>query len=62
MSLCCKRGARPANPGEFTERAFRNGKMTLEKAEAVADLINSQSLRAVKKAHSGPFLEVFRRG
>ncbi len=58
MSLCCKRGARPANPGEFTERAFRNGKMTLEKAEAVADLINSQSLRAVKSAQrslSGSF-------
>ena len=50
IALCCVRGARPANPGEFTERAFRNGKLSLEKAEAVADLINSQSLRAVRSA------------
>ena len=50
VALCCLWGARPANPGEFTERAFRNGKLSLEKAEAVADLINSQSLRAVRSA------------
>ena len=58
IALCCERGARPANPGEFTERAFRNGKLSLEKAEAVADLINSQSLRAVRSARrslSGTF-------
>ena len=58
IALCCARGARPANPGEFTERAFRNGKLSLEKAEAVADLINSQSLRAVRSARrslSGTF-------
>ena len=58
IALCCKRGARPASPGEFTERAFRNGKLSLEKAEAVADLINSQSLRAVRSARrslSGTF-------
>ena len=58
IALCCVRGARPANPGEFTERAFRNGKLSLEKAEAVADLINSQSLRAVRSARrslSGTF-------
>tara|TARA_Y200000002_G_scaffold376346_2_gene380049 strand:- start:283 stop:1623 length:1341 start_codon:yes stop_codon:yes gene_type:complete len=58
ISLCCIKGARPANPGEFTERAFRNGKLSLEKAEAIADLINSQSLRAVRSARrslSGTF-------
>jgi tRNA modification GTPase len=36
-------GARLARPGEFTERAFLNGKMDLTQAEAVADLIHSQS-------------------
>ena len=36
-----------ANPGEFTQRAFLNGKMDLSQAEAVADLIAAQS----KKAH-----------
>ena len=40
-------GARMAEPGEFTQRAFLNGKMDLSQAEAVADLIASQS----KSAH-----------
>lgn len=39
-------GCRMANPGEFTQRAFLNGKMDLSQAEAVADLIASQSRRA----------------
>lgn len=39
-------GARPADPGEFTQRAFLNGKMDLVQAEGVADLINSHSDRA----------------
>ncbi len=43
-------GARPARPGEFTERAFLNGRMDLPQAEAVADLINSQSERAARCA------------
>ena len=43
-------GARPARPGEFTERAFLNGRMDLLQAEAVADLINSQSERAARCA------------
>jgi|WetSurMetagenome_2_1015567.scaffolds.fasta_scaffold23656_2 tRNA modification GTPase len=38
-----KRGARIANPGEFTKRAFLNGKMDLSQAEAVADLIHSRT-------------------
>lgn len=37
------RGARPADPGEFTKRAFLNGKMDLIQAEAVADLIHART-------------------
>ncbi len=43
-------GARPARPGEFTERAFLNGKMDLAQAEAVADLITSGSASAARAA------------
>ena len=43
MSTCCHFGARIAEPGEFTKRAFLNGKMDLVQAEAVASLIHSQS-------------------
>ena len=38
-------GARLARPGEFTERAFLNGKLDLAQAEAVADLIEAQFAR-----------------
>ncbi len=44
-------GARSAEPGEFTQRAFLNGKMELSQAEAVADLIHAKSIRAVDAAH-----------
>lgn len=44
-------GARPANPGEFTQRAFLNGKMDLTQAEAVMDLIHAQSTLAVRAAN-----------
>ena len=43
-------GARPARPGEFTERAFLNGKMDLAQAEAVADLIAAQTAQAQVQA------------
>ncbi len=46
--LAC--GARPARPGEFTERAFLNDKMDLAQAEAVADLIDASSQTAAKAA------------
>jgi len=46
LSLLIRQGARPANPGEFTMRAFLNGRMDLSQAEAVADLIASQSRAA----------------
>ena len=39
-------GAVPASPGEFTQRAFFNGKIDLSQAEAVADLIASESQAA----------------
>lgn len=43
MQLLIKNGCRAAGPGEFTQRAFLNGKMDLSQAEAVADLIASTS-------------------
>lgn len=43
ISLLCKNGCQIAQPGEFTKRAFLNGKMDLTQAEAVADLIASQN-------------------
>jgi tRNA modification GTPase len=43
-------GARPARPGEFTERAFLNGRIDLVQAEAVADLIDSLSAAAARGA------------
>ncbi len=46
LKLLYKLGARPADPGEFTLRAFFNGKMDLSQAEAVADLIASENKAA----------------
>lgn len=43
ITICLKKGSRMAKPGEFTLRAFLNGKMDLSQAEAVADLIASDS-------------------
>lgn len=43
LNLLIKHGARQAEPGEYTQRAFLNGKMDLSQAEAVADLIASTS-------------------
>ncbi len=50
LELLIRNGARMALPGEFTQRAFLNGKMDLSQAEAVADLIASQSEAARKVA------------
>lgn len=50
MNACVRRGARVAWPGEFTQRAFLNGKMDLVKAEAVGDLIASTTAAARKTA------------
>ena len=46
MNLIYQAGARAAGPGEFTQRAFLNGKMDLAQAEAVADVIASQNAAA----------------
>jgi tRNA modification GTPase len=43
LESACAAGARPAGPGEFTKRAFLNGRMDLAQAEAVADLIMARS-------------------
>jgi tRNA modification GTPase len=46
----CTMGARLARPGEFTERAFLNGKLDLTQAEAVADLIAARSITSARAA------------
>ncbi len=48
LDLLIKNGARLAEPGEFTKRAFLNGKMDLTKAEAVKQIIEASSRHAVK--------------
>jgi tRNA modification GTPase len=56
LELVWREGARPAEPGEFTLRAFLNGKLDLAQAEAVADLIRARSeaqLRSALTLHEG---------
>ncbi len=58
---CLQWGARLANPGEFTLRAYLNNKIDLNQAEAVADLIHAESSQAARSAAmalSGRFSEV----
>jgi tRNA modification GTPase len=50
LDLLLERGARVAEPGEFTRRAFLNGKMDLTQAEAVMDLIRAQTDLALRAA------------
>src|SRR4029079_6890765 len=50
INACIKKGARLAKPGEFTQRAFLNGKIDLTQAEAVADLIASNTASSQKAA------------
>jgi tRNA modification GTPase len=47
----CARGCRVAEPGEFTQRAFLNGRLDLSQAEAVMDLIHARSDRALEAAN-----------
>jgi tRNA modification GTPase len=51
LDLFLAAGARTANPGEFTQRAFLNGKMDLTQAEAVMDLIRAQTELALRAAN-----------
>ena len=58
LARCYQLGARTARPGEFTERAFLNGKLDLAQAEAVADLIAAGSdaaARAARRSLDGVF-------
>lgn len=52
LDACLAAGARPAAPGEFTERAFLNGKMDLPAAEAVMDLVDARTGRAAEDAQA----------
>jgi len=52
LETLIKYGARPAEPGEFTKRAFLNGRLDLSQAEAVGDLIVSQNEYALKSSIS----------
>ncbi|NEO62961.1 MAG: tRNA uridine-5-carboxymethylaminomethyl(34) synthesis GTPase MnmE [Moorea sp. SIO4G2] len=53
LQLCLEQGARLAQPGEFTLRAFLNGRLDLTQAESVADLVGSRSPAAVQAALAG---------
>ncbi len=50
VAACREAGALPAAPGEFTRRAFLNGKLSLDQAEAVADLIAAEGEQAARGA------------
>ena len=50
LRRCLDLGARSARPGEFTQRAFLNGKLDLAQAESVADLIDANSAEAARSA------------
>ena len=50
VARCRELGARQARPGEFSERAFLNGKLDLAQAEAIADLIAAGDIRAARAA------------
>ena len=61
VQICIRQGARLARPGEFSERAYLNGKMDLAQAEAVADLINAASdasARAAVRSLQGEFSQL----
>src|SRR5438874_7324513 len=63
LEACLRAGARAARPGEFTERAYLNGKIDLTQTEAVIDLIRAQTdlaLRSATEQLSGRLGEQFR--
>ncbi|MDF2387290.1 tRNA uridine-5-carboxymethylaminomethyl(34) synthesis GTPase MnmE [Nostoc ellipsosporum NOK] len=53
LQLCLSRGARLAQPGEFTLRAFLNGRLDLTQAESIADLVGARSPQAAQTALAG---------
>lgn len=50
LEICLKNGAELAKPGEFTERAFLNGRIDLTQAEAIIDIINAKSTREAQES------------
>jgi tRNA modification GTPase len=50
LQCCLTHGARQADPGEFTKRAFLNNKLDLAQAEAVVDVLNASTVQAAKSA------------
>jgi len=63
LQRCLELGARLAQPGEFTQRAFLNGKLDLAQAESVADLIDattSQAARSAMRSLQGEFSQAIR--
>jgi len=53
LQLCLENGARLAQPGEFSLRAFLNGRLDLTQAESIADLVGAQSPAAAQSALAG---------
>ncbi|BAZ40906.1 tRNA modification GTPase TrmE [Calothrix sp. NIES-4101] len=53
LQLCIENGARLAQPGEFTLRAFLNGRLDLTQAESIADLVGAKSSQAAQTALAG---------
>jgi tRNA modification GTPase len=53
LQLCIEQGARLAQPGEFTLRAFFNGRLDLTQAESIADLVGARSPQAAQTALAG---------
>ncbi len=53
LTLCLEQGARLAQPGEFTLRAFLNGRLDLTQAESIADLVGAESPQAAQTALAG---------
>lgn len=53
LQLCLEAGARLAQPGEFTLRAFLNGRLDLTQAEGIADLVGARSPQAAQTALAG---------
>lgn len=53
LQLCIERGAKLAQPGEFTLRAFLNGRLDLTQAESIADLVGAKSPQAAQLALAG---------
>jgi len=64
LQRCLESGSRLAQPGEFTQRAFLNGKLDLAQAESVADLIDattSQAARSAMRSLQGEFSQAIQR-